>query len=939
MPIRRRTGRPSSLKRASIFLSLITLAGVLAGCGLGMDNADRLARAQAAFSKSEFRSAIIDTRNILREEPNNREARLLLGRSALRVNDVATAEKELSRALELGAEPGPVIVELGQALLALQKHEQLLESVTPDLAGSGEERLTVLRLRGDALRGLDRPAEARTVYQEVLAAAANDLPALLGVAATFVAEGRYGEARQSVDRALAIDANHVQARLASGSLYLTTRNADAASGEFGKAAELAGGLGNRHDEITALTGLIQAQLAENELEAAKDTLAHLRQLAPDNLSTMYYTARVAYLEQDYALAQTELQRLLGIAPNSVPGQLLMGAVQLQRGSLGQAEMHLSSVIAAEPRNADARKLMAEIRIRQDRADEAGDILRPLLQTPGADPGVLNLAVRASLEAGKVDDAVGYLREAHENDPDNPQVQLDLAAAWLAAGELDRATALLESVPAGSAETDYRRELLQVMTPLRRGDSTTALADARAMAERWPNDARVRNLVGGIALSLNNPELARESFAAAQALAPDDISTYLNIGGIDLQQDNLESARAQYEAALERRPQALQPMLALAKLEARAENMDAAVRRLEKAREAEPSALPPRVLLARVYLDQRDYASAQKAAAELVALEAASAEAHNLLGLAQLGLGDTAAAVASFSKAEGLDSGQSLYRMNKARAELAMGEAEQAEQTLVGDGLDLDDVRTSVMVASLRAREGDAEGAMKIAKDLQARHPEDAVPYALEAELLAREKQYRSSSTLYDKALSLRADDPRLAIRAYRVRTAGGLDGRLAPLTDYLERQPLDASVRVLVAQEYQAEGQSDRAVAEYERVLAAEPDNFLALNNLAWEYFVRGDARAEATAKRALEQSPENGSVADTLGWIQVSAGNLEEGIPTLRKAVEYSKGNPEVQYHLAAGLAAAGQHDEARELLQQALSADTGLTSRSEAKQLLDSL
>ncbi|HEX2138443.1 MAG TPA: XrtA/PEP-CTERM system TPR-repeat protein PrsT, partial [Woeseiaceae bacterium] len=466
------------------------------------------------------------------------------------------------------------------------------------------------------------------------------------------------------------------------------------------------------------------------------------------------------------------------------------------------------------------------------------------------------------------------------------------------------------------------------------------ADAQAMAERWPEDARVRNLAGGIALSLERPEVARASFAEAQALEPDDIATYLNIANIDLQQGDLAGARVQLETALERQPTAIQPMMALAKLEARAEDIDAALQWLEKTRAAAPDAVEPRVLLARVYLDEREFASAERAAAEIVALEPASAEAHNLRGLAQQGLGDTAAALASFSEAERLAPEQSMYRMNKARAELAAGDAEQAEQTLVGDGgLDLDDIRAAVMVAALRAREGDAAAAMKIAKDLQARHPEDAVPFALEAELLAAAKQYESAAAIYDKALSLRPEDPRLVMRAYRVRNTGRMADRTKPLADYLQRRPLDADIRVVVAQDYQQRGDSERAISEYEQVLATDPDNFVALNNLAWEYFQTGDPRAEETARRALAQSPENGSVADTLGWIQVKAGKLEEAIPNLRKAVEFSGGNPEVRYHLAAGLAAAGKSAEARQILQETLAAGAQFTSRAEAEQLLESL
>lgn len=244
-----------------------------------------------------------------------------------------------------------------------------------------------------------------------------------------------------------------------------------------------------------------------------------------------------------------------------------------------------------------------------------------------------------------------------------------------------------------------------------------------------------------------------------------------------------------------------------------------------------------------------------------------------------------------------------------------------------------------MIASLKAREGDTEAAMKIAKGLQARHPDRAVPYALEAELLAADEQYERAATVYEKALTLGGEDRRLAVGAYRVRNAGGLDAPEKPLLDYLEERPLDADVRVIVAQHYQTLGNSDRAIAEYRKVLEQSPDHFVALNNLAWEYFVTGDPRAEETARRAFEQSPENGAVADTLGWIQVKKGDLEQGIPMLREAVELTGGDPEVRYHLAAGLAAAGEADQARQILQETLSEGAEFASRAEAERLLDSL
>ena len=65
----------------------------LASCGLAMDSAAKLERGQEAFNNGEYRAAIIDAKAVLQEEPDNRDARLLLGRSAVIVGDGAYSRR------------------------------------------------------------------------------------------------------------------------------------------------------------------------------------------------------------------------------------------------------------------------------------------------------------------------------------------------------------------------------------------------------------------------------------------------------------------------------------------------------------------------------------------------------------------------------------------------------------------------------------------------------------------------------------------------------------------------------------------------------------------------------------------------------------------------------------------------------------------------------
>ena len=717
-------------------LSIASALLLVSACGLGVDTSKRLERAQSAFERSEYRTTIIDTRNILQKEPQNREARLLLGKASIRMTDAATAEKELRRAVELGVGMEAVVVDLGKAMLGLRQFEGLLEEIQPDLATNSDDRNAILQLRGDALMELHRLPEARETYQAILAVVPDDFRAKLGVVSSFVAEKDFSRARSYLDGMLVPGVNNA-AWLSSASLYLATNNTAAAEKDYVQGLDSARAQSDRNGEIAALMGLIETRLAQNDLEGAKEALQQLRPLAPEDLRTRYLVARVAYLEENYELAQTELQLVLAAAPDILPAQFLMGAVHLRRGNLGQAEMFLSDVLKSQPENLDARKLLAETRLQQHRADEASEIMRSIAGGANADEASLNLAARASLDAGEYQEAVGYLQQALANDPDNVAVALDLAAALLQAGNITEAEKLLSAPLEGSDSIELRRDSLRVMVLLQNGDTSTALRDAQVMAERWPNDAAVHNLVARIAASTDQLDIARAHFLKAQQNKPAEVSNYRSVAAIDVRRGDLDAAREQFLLALEQQPSSSMLMMDMVQLEARAGNRGASHEWLEKATAADPSAIEPRVML----------------------------------------------------------------------------------------------------------------------------------------------------------------------------------------------------------AQSYQNRGETAAAIQQYEQVLERAPDHLIALNNLGWAYFENGDARAEDIARRAWKLAPQNGAVADTLGWIQVSKGNLDEGIPMLRKALELADRNPDILYHLAAGLAAAGDAGEARTLLEGVLAEDAVFASRSEAEKLLGTL
>ena len=191
---------------------------------------------------------------------------------------------------------------------------------------------------------------------------------------------------------------------------------------------------------------------------------------------------------------------------------------------------------------------------------------------------------------------------------------------------------------------------------------------------------------------------------------------------------------------------------------------------------------------------------------------------------------------------------------------------------------------------------------------------------------------------YDQALSLGPVRSH-AIRSYQIKRDLGVVRAEQPLIDFLEIRPLDIGVRVVLAESYSRSDDLAKSIMTYEQALSDEPNNAIALNNLAWNYFLAGDARAIDTAQQAANAMPENAAIIDTLGWIMIHQGSIADGEKLLRDAIELGNGEAEYRYHHAVALMKLTRTDEARTILDEILAGDDEFTSRDDAIKLLAEL
>lgn len=161
---------------------------------------------------------------------------------------------------------------------------------------------------------------------------------------------------------------------------------------------------------------------------------------------------------------------------------------------------------------------------------------------------------------------------------------------------------------------------------------------------------------------------------------------------------------------------------------------------------------------------------------------------------------------------------------------------------------------------------------------------------------------RAAAVLRDRQPTLNESASLLMARANLSIARGQIEEARTLLEQVTVAAPRYAAAHLALGIAHDAAQRHDLAKARYEAVLALEPANVTALNNLAFVVGVHEGRPKEALplAERAGELGSNSPAVLDTLGWIRHLAGDSRRGLDPLRRAVQADDGLCEAWAHLA---------------------------------------
>lgn len=938
-PISRFASTGSSARRRAL-PALIALTILAVACGRQFTDDERLERAQGFKSSGDYRAAVVELKQVLQNDDRNVRAARLLGEIYVRIGDGPSAEKELRRARDHGADDVDTLILIGEALLLQGKYQQVLRetdsAIDASLPTAAETRLLILR--GDARFGLREMEQAHAHYTAVLALDEDSLAARLGLARIGLAESRYDQAEAQLAEAARIAPESIEMWIIRGNLRQAQSRYDEAERAFSGALERIQSRGMTEQRFRAMLGLATSQIMQQKYGEAEKGLRTLKAEAPDHFRLGYLGAWLAYLQGDYETARTDLLQVERQAPGNMQVVLLLGATYYALGNNEQANAYLTRFVNAVPTHVLGRKLLGATRLRLDRADEAMNVLTPALDgAQEQDTQLLLMIGRAAAQAGDSERELDALKRAARIDPGDQTIRAELARVYLRQGAIDDAIGELEAA-AGEGEADRQAQLLLVTAHLGKGDFEGARDVVDRLIHQAPEDPGLQVLRGEIAMMTGMRNEARSYYNAALGMNADHAPARLGLGRMDLEDGHLAESGRHFDRVLQINARSVPAMIGMAQLAERQGEKEQALSWLEKARAADARALVPRLVLTNHYLQAQEFTRALSVAQEMAREYPEEPGALHPLARAQVGAGDLHGAAGTYGRLAQLRPQAATY-LELAAVQSRINEHAAARGSF-RRALELDPglLSAKIGLALLERTIGQQDEAMRLAQQIQKEHPDAAVGYSLAGELYRERGDLSNAQASFRRAVD-RDPSPLLISRLAQVYLSGGQESQaIETLEQGVARHPDVTALRTMLGTAYQQAGRAEAARAEYDRVLRQEPANVVALNNNALIYLGRGENEtALRLAREASRHAPASPQVLDTLGWVKVQSGRVQEGLEILDGLASHE--DPAIHYHLAAALALAGRETEARTRLETLLRTSDSFREREEARLLLERL
>ncbi len=664
-----------------------------------------------------------------------------------------------------------------------------------------------------------------------------------------------------------------------------------------------------------------------ELRLAISTYNEALNRSPRDIRIIVPAVAALYKANEYDRADEILHQAAGEKLSHPELKKLELQSYLKRGELGSASDILEDLLTNDPNNRSVCLALALLKIRQNSFTEADELLSRLkIQEPNSLP-VTVAQIELNVRQNRPDEAL-LLCDELVNNFNNASAYILRARTHATLGQIEK------------AQKDFEHA---AVTEPNNVDVWTAKSDFYRSTDQL--DEAVTDIQKAMSVAADN--LAVQKRAISLFLASDDLAT------VRRGKDILDEALTTNPDDLDLLVYKARSLLA----EGTAPAIGQATTILQKVTQDRPETSAAWLLLAEVALRQEKSARAIDVALRGLAHRPDNKPLLLLKARAEAAISPVLA-IPTLKALRELNPNDTDAVIQLADTYLAADQSEKAVgllKTQLARGSSTPDERKISIALAIALHKNDNEQASQEIFDLLYQSdPDDPAPLLAQARLLKDNKRWDQISQMVSNWCRDYPED---------VRTPIIIAGTLAAAEDSQPQKIAESILKEVLANDsdcteamsvlamlLQTVGRFAESAELYQRILALQPDDVIAINNLAWIMCEEQGKYQQALelAQRGLSKMPDYVDLIDTRGVAYYRLGEFDKAVQDFNRCLKlYPDGAPLAvasYLHLGRALAGLGQKDEAIESLKKALELNTeigGLSAAdfAEARRLLEEL
>lgn len=893
-------------------LVCIGLINVIVACSDAETSSGHISKAKEYVTGSKVEEGLIELKNALKKEPENAEARFLLGQLYLQQGSGVDAVKELEKALQYKYALGKVIPLLARAYILDQSDEAVIGLSEQAESLPEEIKIHYLAYKTLAAIRVQNMALAKESVAIVNQLSSSNIYSLLASSYLYLAETKLVEAKAKVSQLLKVQELQPDALLLLGQI-------ETALGDYSSATEYYLKYAQVQPKSAVIVLFITDSLLKEKKYSEAEKYADSVLAKVPNQPFAHYVKSVARFEfQDYTEAGKHAEQALLANFNQLQLRLIAGASAYYQNNFEQSYFHLNKVIEFLVPEHPARKLYAVSQLQLGLIDQINETLNNFSSTTKEDSQFLSSLSFQMAELGAIDDAKELVQSIDKGGKSAEQNVRDGILKLM----LNDPTGIQNLKDAIELKPDLASaELALAYASIQGGDFEQALTISKKWKVKYPDKPVGYSLLSAVYIKQGKIAEAKAELTQSLNYSPNNLFALTELINIAYHQQNLDEAYKLSDLALKQFPENVKLLKQSYAISRGDDSKKAKVsNKIQALFESKQTDLSYGMLYAEVLLDVKNYKEAGKIL-DSFKVSIKSPKRFWLLKVITQNNIDKGAQVPAIlelwikSNPYHIEPNLLLinYYMRSKNSKQALVIVNKALRDKHKNSSHLKMAKMQILLNEKQLVE-----AKEFYKEFISNDMNIELVHGIEGRIYSLEKNYIKAEPLLVAFYNILPSSQNAILVAVAQKELNNLNKAITSLEAHLQKNEDDNQVKSLLANFYTVP-YPKKAIKVYEEILLTKPNDIVYLNNLAWLYLNDNNLTlALKYSAEAVKLAPKYPNVLDTRGMVLLKSGDKVASWKALLKAYNLSKNkDANIALNYAEVLIANGQNKDAISILK----------------------